>query len=191
MPYVEGFGTWPFGEEWLFEAMASSYVPVIAALEDAPVTVTVTPVLADQLQAIRDGDAGERYDKLVRELRALVHAEDAKELDEAGEEDLAEELRRAAGDYSRAAGVGHDLLTAFSELERAELWTSAATHALLPLIATRQGAALQVAAGIESHVKRFGHWRGGFWLPECAYRPGLETDLTEQGAHVFCVDQTE
>ena len=24
MPYVEGFGTWPFGEEWLWEAMATS-----------------------------------------------------------------------------------------------------------------------------------------------------------------------
>ncbi len=27
MPYVEGFGTWPFGEEWLWEAIATSYVP--------------------------------------------------------------------------------------------------------------------------------------------------------------------
>ena len=25
MPYVEGFGTWPFGEEWLWEAVATSY----------------------------------------------------------------------------------------------------------------------------------------------------------------------
>ena len=24
MPYVEGFGTWPFGEEWLLEAIAAS-----------------------------------------------------------------------------------------------------------------------------------------------------------------------
>jgi predicted glycosyl hydrolase (DUF1957 family) len=24
MPYVEGFGTWPFGDEWLWEAMATS-----------------------------------------------------------------------------------------------------------------------------------------------------------------------
>ena len=24
MPYVDGFGTWPFGEEWLWEAVASS-----------------------------------------------------------------------------------------------------------------------------------------------------------------------
>ena len=28
MPYVEGFGTYPFGEEWLFDAVIRSYVPV-------------------------------------------------------------------------------------------------------------------------------------------------------------------
>ena len=26
MPYVEGYGTWPFGEEWLWEALATSYL---------------------------------------------------------------------------------------------------------------------------------------------------------------------
>ena len=31
MPYVEGFGTWPFGEEWLFDAVARSYLPVLRA----------------------------------------------------------------------------------------------------------------------------------------------------------------
>ena len=30
MPYVEGFGTYPFGEEWLFDAVARSYLPVLA-----------------------------------------------------------------------------------------------------------------------------------------------------------------
>ena len=29
MPYVEGFGTYPFGEEWLFDAVARSYLPVL------------------------------------------------------------------------------------------------------------------------------------------------------------------
>src|SRR6476660_4140380 len=96
MPYVECFGTWPFGEEWLFEAIASSYVPVLAVIEDAPVTVTVTPVLADQLEEIRDGDTGERYTAFVRGLRALVHAEDARELEQAGEGELAAELGRAS-----------------------------------------------------------------------------------------------
>jgi 1,4-alpha-glucan branching enzyme len=191
MPYVEGFGTWPFGEEWLFEAMASSYVPVLEAVKDAPVTLTITPVLADQLAAVRDGEAGDRYERFVRDLRAVVHDEDAQDAEVAGEEALAAELRRAAGDYERAAEFGRDVLGAFAGLERAELWTSAATHAVLPLVATRVGAALQVAAGVDSHCGRFGDWHGGFWLPECAYRPGLEEDLSEHGVRAFCVDQTE
>src|SRR5262249_34374737 len=29
MPYVEGFGTYPFGEEWLFDAVIRSYLPVL------------------------------------------------------------------------------------------------------------------------------------------------------------------
>ena len=49
MPYVEGFGTYPFGEEWLFDAVARSYLPLLDRVRD--LTVTVTPVLADQLEA--------------------------------------------------------------------------------------------------------------------------------------------
>ncbi|HMI68393.1 MAG TPA: hypothetical protein VK510_00275, partial [Solirubrobacteraceae bacterium] len=52
MPYVEGFGTWPFGEEWLWEAIATSYLPLLDVLEDgASVTLSLTPVLCDQLEA--------------------------------------------------------------------------------------------------------------------------------------------
>ena len=36
MPYVEGFGTWPFGEEWLWEAMATSYLPLLDVLDAHP-----------------------------------------------------------------------------------------------------------------------------------------------------------
>ena len=34
MPYVEGFGTWPFGEEWLWEAVATVYLPLLEVLPD-------------------------------------------------------------------------------------------------------------------------------------------------------------
>ncbi len=33
MPYVEGFGTWPFGEEWLWEAIAGCYLPLLDLLD--------------------------------------------------------------------------------------------------------------------------------------------------------------
>ncbi len=35
MPYVEGFGTWPFGEEWLWEAIAGCYLPLLGLLDAA------------------------------------------------------------------------------------------------------------------------------------------------------------
>ncbi len=193
MPYVEGFGTWPFGEEWLWEAVACVYLPLLDLLDGAPVTVGLTPVLCDQLEAMR-GEPGERYLRFLREVRAPIHAEDAAGLERGGEPRLATEVRRAADDYTRAERAfeerGRDVLGAFGALERVELWTSAATHALLPLIATDAGLRLQLATGAASHLHRFGSWAGGFWLPECAFVPGLERELAEQGVRAFCVDQT-
>jgi 1,4-alpha-glucan branching enzyme len=193
MPYVEGFGTWPFGEEWLWEAVACVYLPLLDVIDGAPVTIGVTPVLCDQLEAMR-GEAGDRYLRFLREVRAPIHAEDADGLERSGEPGLASELRRAAGDYARAEAEferrDRDLLGALAALERVELWTSAATHAVLPLLATGAGSALQVATGVRSHIRRFGGWGGGFWLPECAYVAGLERDLAGHGVRTFCVDQT-
>ena len=42
MPYVEGFGTWPFGEEWLWEAIATSYLPLLDVLDAHPGKVTLS-----------------------------------------------------------------------------------------------------------------------------------------------------
>jgi 1,4-alpha-glucan branching enzyme len=104
-------------------------------------------------------------------------------------------VRRAASDYTRAERAfeerGRDLVGAFRSLSGVELWTSAATHALLPLIATDAGLRLQLATGTGSHFERFGSWGGGFWLPECAYLPGLERELADAGVAAFCVDQTQ
>jgi 1,4-alpha-glucan branching enzyme len=193
MPYVEGFGTWPFGEEWLWEAVACVYLPLLEVLDGAPVTVGLTPVLCDQLEALRD-EPGDRFLDFLRDVRALIHAGDAEGLESGGEPALAAEVRRAAADYTWAEAAferhGRDLIGRFGRLRGVELWTSAATHALLPLLATDAGRRLQLATGRASHLRRFGGWEGGFWLPECAYEPGLERDLADHGVRTFCVDQT-
>src|SRR4051812_14178540 len=194
MPYVEGFGTWPFGEEWLWEAVAGVYLPMLRTLREAPITLGLTPVLCDQLEAMR-GEAGERFLSFLDTVRAEIHAEDSSGLDDAGSPELAVEVRRAAGDYSGAAytfeRIGRDVLGELRELRGLSLWTGAATHAVLPLVATDAGLHLQVAGGVASHERRFEAWSGGFWLPECAYRSGLERDLVEHGVRAFCVDQTK
>jgi 1,4-alpha-glucan branching enzyme len=185
LPYVEGFGTWPFGEEWLWEAIATSYLPLLDVLrEGAPVTLSLTPVLCDQLEA---PGALDRCRAFLRDVRPASHALDVEAADDAA---VAAELERAAGEYAAAlARLPEDLL---AELAPFAAWTSAATHPVLPLLATEAGVRLQVRTGVESHRARFGDgWRGGFWLPECAHAPWLHGGLEEAGVHATCVDLTD
>ena len=46
------------------------------------------------------------------------------------------------------------------------------------------------STGVDPTEPPFGSWSGGFWLPECAYRPGIEEQLAPAGVRAFCVDQT-
>ncbi|MGO9488114.1 MAG: 1,4-alpha-glucan branching protein domain-containing protein [Solirubrobacteraceae bacterium] len=190
MPYVEGFGTWPFGEEWLWEAIAGSYLPLLDLLDQgAPLTVSMTPVLCDQLEV---SGIEARFDRFVEEVRRRTHEEDAAGLRAGGHERLAGELDRSWREYElaqrRMQELGGDLLGA---LRPHVQWTSAATHAVLPLMASEAGLREQLAAGVRSHLRRFGQgWRGGFWLPECAHEPWLEPTLLEAGVKVSCVELT-
>jgi 1,4-alpha-glucan branching enzyme len=188
MPYVEGVGSpWPFGEEWLWEAVATSYVPLLALLErGAPVTLSLTPVLCDQLEA---PGALDRCRAFLAEVRPESHRLDAEAARADGRDDVAREIERAAGDYARALdALPADLLAA---LRPYAAWTSAATHAVLPLLATEAAVRLQVRTGVAAHRARFGAWRGGFWLPECGYAPWLDPLLEEAGVHAVCVDLTD
>ena len=189
MPYVEGFGTYPFGEEWLFDAVVRSYLPVLEVARD--LTLTVTPVLADQLEDAgraraaaalpgrlpdRLGGSGpaRRRRRAAARLRggASTATRRALELlDAAGGDPLAP--------FQRAAAEGRVALAASARHARA----AAADGDAAP------GCALQLDAGIRSHRRRFG-WDGGFWLPECAYEPGLEWALAHEGVEWFCVDQS-
>jgi 1,4-alpha-glucan branching enzyme len=191
MPYVEGFGTWPFGEEWLWEAMATCYLPLLDLLDrGAPVTVSMTPVLCDQLEAPGIAD---RFLSFLREVRRETHRLDIDGCRATGAGELADEIARAAGDYESALerfeARDCDPVQAFAEHAA---WTSSATHAVLPLLATDEGVRLQVETGIAAHRSRFGtDWAGGFWLPECAYAPWLDPFLTQAGVEAVCVDLTD
>jgi 1,4-alpha-glucan branching enzyme len=190
MPYVEGFGTWPFGEEWLWEAIATSYLPLLDLLDTgAPVTLSLTPVLCDQLEA---PGIAERFEAFVTDVRRGSHTRDAIGLRAGGEEGLARELERSWADYAAALdglrSRGGDLLAAFAPHAQ---WTSSATHAVLPLLASDAGVRMQLRTGVAAFRRRFGeHWRGGLWLPECAYVPWLDRALEDAGVGAVCVELT-
>ena len=187
MPYVEGFGTYPFGEEWLFDAVIRSYLPVLEVADR--LTMTLTPVLADQLE---DVGVRERLRRFLIDWRIEAARADAAEVPAECRDACEAELERYQHALELLDAHGGDPLLPFQRAVgegRIALATSAATHAVLPLLATREGVRLQLDAGIRSHRRRFG-WDGGFWLPECAYVPGLEWRLADEKVGWFCTDQS-
>lgn len=188
--HPDGYGVWPFGEEWLWEALATSYLPLLALLGRAPLTLSLTPVLCDQLE---DEGAVARCRRFLEEVRPESHRLDVEHYRRSGEGAVVQALEASAAEYASAAdqlaglekqGGLMGALGAFAG------WTSAASHAVLPLLASDSAILLQVQTGTSAHRRRFGGWRGGFWLPECAYAPWLDEPLLQAGVEATCVELT-
>jgi len=199
LPYARKAGRWPHGEEWIHEAITDSYLPLLNALHDLAgegvryrLTVGVTPVLAEQLA---DPTIVRNFEEYAEDLCARAKSDVAR-FERAGE---AARAAIAAFYLERYAAVlaafrdrfGRDLVGAFRSLEEsghAELATSAATHGYLPLLSRDSSIFAQVRTAIRAHQRHFGRRPEVFWLPECAYRPGLEAFLAAEGLEVFVVE---
>lgn len=195
MPQVLGHGVWPFGEQWLWEAIAESYLPVSDVIRGHAVTLGITPVLADQLEEL-SGPAGDRFEQWVADTREYCYGEDMAAFHEVGRDDLRDALEPQLASYRTAVRrfddeFGRDLVAMLDALTASgvQLLGGPATHAVLPLLASDFGLDLQLATGIEKHARRFGAG-GGIWLPECAFDRDLDAALARAGVDYFCVDQS-
>ena len=162
MPYVEGFGTWPFGEEWLWEAMATSLPAAARRARRAArrVTLSLTPVLADQLEA---PGVAERFLRVP--ARACGRATHALDVEAATRERPRRLARRARARRRRLrarrrAPASAAAATCSARSRRTRAWTAAATHAVLPLLATDAGVRLQLA---DRASRRTGRARRRAW----------------------------
>ena len=144
------------------------------------VTMTITPVLADQLEA--EG-VGERMLAFLRRHRVDAADRDVADAGAAlrpAAEAEADHYTEAMKRLESSAATRCAPSRRHTRKGRIALMASAATHAVLPKLATLAGRRLQVDAGLRSHERRFGE-PAGFWLPECAYVAGLEAVLAERG----------
>src|SRR5262249_36711989 len=85
-----------------------------------------------------------------------------------------------------------DLIAAFRtyrDLGLLELMTTAATHRGLPLLSnTPESVRAQIEVAAAEFRRFFGADAHGFWLPECAYAPGLDDVLRRAGFRYAIVD---
>jgi 1,4-alpha-glucan branching enzyme len=183
IPYVMAHGSWPHGMDWLYEAAAETYLPLLDVFERlageglaARTNVSFTPVLMEQLKDPGFVAGFENYlgmkieaagrDRIYFEktgngvLRPLTGYWDAW-------------YRRLLEDFRDR--FGRDILAGFRSLQDRgliEVLTSAATHGYLPLLSRDESVRQQVRQGVLTYRKHFGREPRGFWVPECAYRPG-------------------
>jgi len=213
LPYARQAGMWPHGEEWVHEAIAETYVPLLNALYDLKeegvdyrITISVTPILAEQLA---DPLIQEHFLTYAEE-RAAWAAADISRFDDAGDPDMKQLAIHFHHWYSRMLSsfrdrFGSDIIGSLRRLQDdglVEISTSAATHGYLPLLARDSSIFGQLETGVSSYERHFGRKPKAIWLPECAYRPaywddegdesvrrpGLESFLAAQGIEVFFVE---
>ena len=185
-------------ERWLAEAITETYIPLLEALDaldrdrvPARLTISLSPPLLAMLA-----------DRLLR-ARYLRHLDRLVELAEKEERRTRPDLRfhRVAEMYlarfyrTRAVFLDEwqqDLVAAFRAYQERgliEIITCAATHGFLPLIGVTPGAVrAQIEVAVAEYRRFFGRGPEGFWLPECAFEPGLEGELARAGIRYFFVD---
>src|SRR5437660_6613698 len=186
-------------EDWLFEAITETYIPLLRMMqrlvkEGVPfkLTMSLTPRVCAMLQ---DELLLDRYVRHVDRLLDLADRERKRNRDHAKLRELTEFYSDMFSKTRRffVEEWKSDLLAAFRQLRETgalEVIASAATHGLLPLIQrqSREAARAQVLIGRDAYVDLFDVDPTGFWLPECAYDPGLNSILQEANVRWFVLD---
>jgi len=182
IPFVLAHGRWPHGMDWLFEAAAESYLPLLRVfrrLRDQGIrpgiSISFTPVLMEQLKSPSFTAGFKDYLK----MKIDIARQDRAYFEKTGKTELRsltahwEKWYEDLGEFFSSA-CNEDIISAIRELQdesQIEVLTSAATHGYLPLLGQDESVRWQVRQGVEVYKKHFGCAPLGFWLPECAYRP--------------------
>jgi 1,4-alpha-glucan branching enzyme len=180
----------PLASEWLPEAVAGTYLPLLEVLErlaedNVPVrmTLSLSPTL---LAMLSDEGLQAQVAERLTQQRTLAEREVARTRKDASLQPVAQyHLARLSHLVRRFEEVHHrKLLPAFARAEgtgQLLLLTTCATHAFLPLLRNMEEAVqAQVSVGVEEYARLFGRRPRGFWLPECGYYPGLERALAKE-----------
>ncbi len=183
IPYCRKAGVWPFGEEWIHEALSETYIPLLIVLYDLVeegykpyITINLTPILVEQL---KDAYFNQKFKKYI-ENKIYLAEKDITRFEKRGKKDYIKVAKFYAEWYkniyiSYKERFKEDVINAFKELQDGgyiEIITSAATHGYLPLLGRDSAISAQVNVGRETYKRYFGKDPKGIWLPECAYRPG-------------------
>lgn len=184
LPYVIRHGRWPHGVEWLCEAAAECYIPILNECFDLrsegidpKITISFSPVLLEQLAdeefpAIFEAYLLERIRAAEKDVRYFIRHPEEKGLAPVARF-WADWYRGRYDDFT--ARYDRDIISAFRDLRDAgaiAVQTCGATHGYFPLLGYDESLHAQVQIAVDTHWRHFRNRPRGIWMPECAYRPG-------------------
>jgi 1,4-alpha-glucan branching enzyme len=181
LPYVVNHGTWPHGMEWLHEAAAETYLPLLRMLGRLErdrirfrCNLNLSPTLLEQLT--HPVFMAEFPNYLSRKVVAA--REDEAFFLQFGEHHLAEISRLWQQFFSQALDefqrVDRNIVQGFrhfNDIGLIDIITTAATHSYMPLLGTDESVRAQIHTAVATHTRHFGKAPRGIWAPECGYRP--------------------
>lgn len=199
LPWLKGAGRWPFGEEWLYQGMLDTYLPLLDLLGRlraggirGAITMGITPVLIEMLRdralvAGFDSYLDSRIELLEEDIVSFGTAEPALR-------QLAIDARATIQNMRKhwREKYDRDVIGAFRGFAQSgdiEIITSSATHAYLPLLDSPKAVEAQLATGLEITAEAFGKRRAGVWLPECGFDPNVIPILERLGIEFFYADE--
>ena len=197
LPWLPHAGAWPVGEEWLHQAWATSYDPVVSVLETLAdegrtglLTLGVTPVVHAMLD--------DPY--LLRQQHTWLGTWQVRAASLAARPGVDHDLRDVASYEWRLASRaldrferqwchgGSPVLRRLADSGVVEVIGGPATHPFQPLLADDRLVDAQLRTGLDDAAIRLGRRPRGIWAPECGYRPGLETHYAAHGVTHFLAD---
>ena len=184
LPYVLSHGRWPHGTDWLSEAAAETYLPILNILSELieegyhpKLTIGLSPVLCEQLA---DNSFKEEFVSYINQkIKAAQH--DSEEFIKFKQENMLKNSYFWENFYKKTLehfnNIGQDILFEFKKLQDGnfiEIITCGATHGYYPLLSRDESLQAQTKMAVKNYKKHFDKDPKGIWLPECAYRPRYE-----------------
>jgi len=191
-------GVWQplgFPEEWFYEAVRETYIPLLLMMEslrregvDFRLSMDISPTLSNMMRCPM---LQEEFLRFMDAHISLVRAEVERTRREAPKffDTACMHLERFHQVRNLFLRYDCDLTKAYREFQEQgylEISTCAATHGFLPFYTmTPEGMRCQIKSAVEDYISTFGRRPLGIWLPECAYTPGIEKYLQENGLLYF------
>lgn len=181
LPYVVNHGTWPHGIEWLHEAAAETYLPLLRVLRNLErdgialhCNLNLSPILLEQLaHPVFKAD----FPRYV-ERKIIAAREDEAYFTSVSESHYADLARFWQHYFSEALNdfeaLNSDIIAGFRHFNdngTIEIITCGATHGYMPLLGTDESVRAQVRTAVTAHQRHIGKHPRGMWAPECGYRP--------------------